>query len=342
MTLPIYSLTELRTVLKRDDMLRVVRDACIQHAQDNIISAKSGELMFQEPPGDCHIRLGYFRGGQTFVVKLAMGFYENPSKGLETNNGLMLVFSSQTGKIVALLNDQGWLTSWRTAAAGALAAKAGAPSHITALGVLGTGHQAEHQAQWAAHLLGTDRVFIWGRDPTRATRLAEKLEHHGLTVYVAATVEKVFEHCNVIITCTPSTQPIVPVSAVKPGTHIVALGSDSLGKQELDPKILSLARVIMTDDHRQCAERGELAHALRAGLIANTADISLGQVLAGNLPGRLGADDITVADLTGLAAQDIAIATLAVGLVQAMKPGDASTATCNQSESTPEQTITIG
>ncbi|PRW85151.1 ornithine cyclodeaminase, partial [Pseudomonas fragi] len=75
---------------------------------------------------------------------------------------------------------------------------------------------------------------------------------------------------------------------------------------------------------------------------ANTADISLGQVLAGNLPGRLGADDNTVADLTGLAAQDIAIATLAVGLVQAMKPGDASTATCNQSESTPEQTITIG
>ncbi len=316
MTFPIYGLAELRAVLKRADMLRVVRDACIQHAQNNIVSAKSGELLFQEPPGDCHIRLGYLRGGETFVVKLAMGFYENPSRGLETNNGLMLVFSSHTGKIVAVLNDEGWLTSWRTAAVGALAAKAGAPSQVTALGILGTGHQAEQQAHWAADVLGIDQVFVWGRDPAKATRLAEKLGHHGLKAHAAATVEDVFQHCNVVITCTPSTQAIVPASAVKPGTHIVALGADSLGKQELDPRILALAGVIMTDDHRQCAERGELAHALRGGLITHAADVSLGQVLAGNAPGRTSADDVTVADLTGLAAQDIAIATLAVGLVQ--------------------------
>lgn len=324
MTLPIYGLTDLRAVLSRNDMLRVVRDACIQHSQNNVISATSGELLFQEPPGDCHIRLGYLRGGETFVVKLAMGFYENPSKGLETNNGLMLVFSSHTGKIVAILNDEGWLTSWRTAAAGALAAKAGAPSQVTALGILGTGHQAEHQAHWAAHTLGTDQVFIWGRDLVKASLLAAKLGRHGLAAHAVATVQDVFEHCNVVITCTPSTQAIVPVSVVKPGTHIVAMGADSLGKQELDPHILALARVIMTDDHRQCAERGELAPALRAGLIANTADISLGQVLAGNIQGRISPDDVTVADLTGLAAQDIAIATLAVGLIQARVPADAS------------------
>lgn len=317
MTLPIYGLIDLRAVLKRNDMLRVVRDACIQHVRHNIISAESGELMFQEPPGDCHVRLGYLRGGETFVVKLAMGFYENPSRGLETNNGLMLVFSSHTGKLVAILNDEGWLTSWRTAAAGALAAKAGAPSQVTALGILGTGHQAEQQAHWAAQLLGTPRVFIWGRDPNKATRLVEKLAHEGLTAQTAATVEDVFAHCNVVITCTPSTQAIVPVSAVKPGTHIVAMGADSQGKQELDPQILALARVIMTDDHQQCAERGELAHALRAGLITHTDDISLGHVLAGNLPGRTSADDVTIADLTGLAAQDIAIASLALGLIQA-------------------------
>jgi ornithine cyclodeaminase len=317
MTFPIYSLPDLRAVLKRSDMLRVTRDACIQHSQNNIVSAMPGELLFQAPPGDCHVRLGYMRGGETFVVKLAMGFYENPSRGLETNNGLMLVFSSHTGKLVAILNDEGWLTSWRTAAAGALAAKAGAHSQVTALGILGTGHQAEQQAHWAAQLLGTPRVFIWGRDPNKATRLVEKLAHQGLTAQTAATVEDVFEHCNVVITCTPSTQAIVPVSAVKPGTHIVAMGADSQGKQELDPQILALAQVIMTDDHQQCAERGELAHALRAGLITHTTDISLGHVLAGNLPGRTSADDVTIADLTGLAAQDIAIASLALGLIQA-------------------------
>ncbi|MFP3517087.1 ornithine cyclodeaminase [Pseudomonas sp. SIMBA_077] len=314
MTLPLYDLNSLRSALRREDVLRVVRDACIRHAQHDVICAKGGELMFQNPPGDCHIRFGYFRSAPIFVVKLAMGFYENPAKGLETNNGLMLVFSSQTGKLVAILNDEGWLTSWRTAAAGALAAKAGAPSHITALGIIGTGHQAEQQALWAAHILGAPPLVIWGRDTNKADRLAAKLKDSGLTARAVETVEDVFQQCNVVITCTPSTQPVVALWAVQPGTHIVAMGSDSLGKQELDPYILARARIIMTDDHRQCAERGELAHALRAGLIAETADVSLGLVLAGSLPGRISDSDITVADLTGLAAQDIAIATLAVEL----------------------------
>jgi len=316
MNLSLYDLNSLRTALRREDVLRVVRDACIRHAEHDVICAKGGELMFQNPPGDCHIRFGYFRGAPIFVVKLAMGFYENPSKGLATNNGLMLVFSSETGKLVAILNDEGWLTSWRTAAAGALAAKAGAPSQITALGIIGTGHQAEQQALWAAHSLAASSIIIWGRDINKANRLVEKLKGNALTTRAVETVEDVFQHCNVVITCTPSTQPVVPLWAVQPGTHIVAMGSDSLGKQELDPHILARARIIMTDDHRQCAERGELAHALRAGLITEAADVSLGQVLAGNRPGRISDLDITVADLTGLAAQDIAIATLAVELAR--------------------------
>lgn len=320
-TFPIYSLSDVRTVLRRKDMLDVVHDAIVRHAQGEVVAAPSGELLFQEPPGDCHIRFGYFRGGAVFVVKIAMGFYENPARGLATNNGLMLVFDAQTGKIIAVLNDEGWLTSWRTAAAGALAAKAGAPSKVTALGILGSGHQAEHQARWAAELLGTDQVVIWGRDPVKASRLAQSLCHQGFSARAAATVEEVFEHCNVVITCTPSTQAIVPVSAVKPGTHIVAMGADSLGKQELDPQILGLARVIMTDDRQQCAQRGELAHAIAAGLNTGQAEVSLGQVLAGSAAGRISDDDVTVADLTGLAAQDIAIATLAIELIQAAPLG---------------------
>ena len=312
----LYDLNSLRAALTRHDILRVVRNACVEHARDKVISAKSGELLFQDPPGDCHIRFGYFRGAPAFVVKVAMGFYENPSRGLDTNNGLMLVFSSLTGTLIAILNDEGWLTSWRTAAAGALAAQAGAPSRITALGILGSGHQAELQALWAAHHLGTQRVVIWGRAAEKADRLAETLRLNALNAHAVSAVEDVFERCNVVITCTPSNRAIVPVRAVKPGTHIVALGADSLGKQELDPHILAQARVIMTDDHQQCAERGELAYALRAGLITEGADVALGHVLAGTRPGRLSDNDITVADLTGLAAQDIAIATLAVERAQ--------------------------
>lgn len=317
---PIYGLSELRTALIRTDMLRVIRDAFIRHSEGGVVAPPSGELLFQNPPGDCHIRFGYFRGGAAFVVKMAMGFYENPSRGLETNNGLVLVFDAQTGKIIAILNDEGWLTSWRTAAAGALAAKAGAPSRVTALGIIGTGHQAEHQARWASEILGTEQVRIWGRDQAKADHLAKSLSHQGLAARAVLTVEEVFEQCNVIITCTPSTKALVAASVVKPGTHIVAMGADSPGKQELDPRILSRARVIMTDDHAQCADRGELSHAIAAGLVSRTAGVSLGQVLAGAMPGRISDDDVTVADLTGLAAQDIAIATLAIELIQSTPP----------------------
>jgi len=314
--LPVYGLGELRTALVRQDMLRVVRDAFIRHASGDVVAPAPGQLLFDQPPGDCHIKFGHFRGGAVFVVKLAMGFYDNPAVGLDTNNGLVAVFDAHTGKTIALLNDQGWLTSWRTAASGALAAKAGAPSQVTALGIIGSGHQAEHQARWAYDLLGVRQIFIWGRDLDKAQRLAASLTQQGYNAQAVSSVAQVFERCNVVITCTPSAQAIVPASVVKPGTHIVALGADSPGKQELDPQILAMARVIMTDDRGQCADHGELGHALRGGWVKEGVDVSVGQVLAGQVSGRISDDDVTVADLTGLAAHDIAIATLAVELIQ--------------------------
>ncbi|WP_448654042.1 ornithine cyclodeaminase family protein [Pseudomonas fluorescens] len=315
--LAVYGLSELRTALLRKDMLQAVEQALISHADGRIVAPPPGVLLFENPPGDCHIKSGYAKDGSVFVVKLAMGFYENPSRGLETNNGLVLVFDSHTGKTLAVLNDEGWLTSWRTAAAGALAARAGAPSQVSALGIIGSGHQAELQARWTCELLGVERVVIWGRSPEKAQRLAKSLAHHGLKAQAADSVESVFAQCNLVITCTPSAQAIVPSAVVRDGTHIVALGADSPGKQELDPLLLQRARVLMTDDRAQCVDHGEMSHAIRAGLITEQADVSLGDVLAGKARGRFSDDDLTIADLTGLAAQDVALATLAVERMQA-------------------------
>jgi len=316
--LAVYGLSELRTALLRKDMLHAVEQALISHSEGRVVAPPPGVLLFENPPGGCHIKSGYVRGGSVFVVKLAMGFYENPSRGLETNNGLVLVFDSHTGKTLAVLNDEGWLTSWRTAAAGALAAKAGAPSQVTALGIIGSGHQAELQARWACELLGIKQVFIWGRRFDKARCLVKSLVHQGLEAQAADRVEAVFAQCNVVITCTPAGQMMVRSAAVKAGTHIVALGADIPGKQELDPQLLKRSRVIVTDDRAQCVDHGEMGHAVRAGLIAENADVALGQVLAGQVRGRFSDNDLTIADLTGLAAQDVALATLAVERMRAL------------------------
>ena len=306
---PSFDLEAIRSVVSEDAVLAAVRDAYVAHARGEVVSPPPGQLLFDSPPGDCHVKFGYLRRGPVFVIKVAMGFYENAARNLPTNNGMVLVFDRTTGQTVAILQDEGWLTSWRTAAGGALAARAGAPPVVTGLGIMGTGHQASLQARWSARVLGTSRVVVWGRSAAAAETLAQELRQEGFEADATLSVDALCERCNVIVTCTPASTPILASAAVRPGTHLVAIGADSPGKQELDPALFRRARLILTDDHTQCLHHGDFGAAVRSGDIAADADISLGSHLAGT-SGSPRAGDITIADLTGLAAQDIAIAGL--------------------------------
>lgn len=308
-TAPTFDLETIRPVVVERDVIAAVRDAYVTHARGEVVSPVPGQLLFDDPPGDCHLKYGYLRTAPVFVIKVAMGFYQNVARGLPTNNGMVLVFDKATGQTVAILQDQGWLTSWRTAAGGAIAATAGAPTSVSALGVIGTGHQANLQARWSARALKTNRIVIWGRAIAAAEALARDLCSEGFEAQAVASVDALCRGCNVIVTCTPADQPILPSASVRPGTHIVALGADSPGKQELDPVLFRRASLVLTDDHAQCLHHGEFGHAVKTGDIPAEADVMLGDLLAGRTPpARPG--DVTIADLTGLAAQDIAIADL--------------------------------
>jgi len=304
-------LDDLRRVLGREDILDAVNQGIIDHARGLMVAPSPGQLIFSEPPGDCHIKYGMVRGGPIFVIKVAVGFFNNPALGLPVNNGLVLAFSAETGETVAVFRDEGWLTSWRTAAAGALAAKAGAPRNIEHLGIVGAGHQAELQALWGARVLGVRTVVLWGRDAGKAEQLAGRLRRSGLRVEIVTTLLRMFDRCRVVITCTPSPVPIVSDGVVQTGTHIVALGADGPGKVELEPRLVARADWIATDDHAQCLNHGDFGFAVRAGLLAENADLSFGEVLAGRVQLRRSEADITIVDLTGLPAQDVAITSLA-------------------------------
>ncbi len=321
---PLIDLEALRGALGRDDVLRAVERGIIDHARGLMVSPPPGQLIFSAPPGDCHIKYGMVRGGPIFVIKVAVGFFDNPALGLPVNNGLVLAFSAKTGETIAIFRDEGWLTSWRTAAAGALAAKAGAPRGVERLGIVGTGHQAELQALWGADTLGVGAVSLWGRDDDKAQRLAGRLREAGLEVDVTTTLASLFDRCRVVVSCTPSAAPIISEAIVRPGTHIVALGADSPGKVELDPRLVARADGIATDDHTQCLDHGDFGFAVRAGLLAEEAALSFGDVLTGTVPLRRRETDVTIIDLTGLPAQDVAIASLAcekLGLVPAAHSG---------------------
>jgi ornithine cyclodeaminase len=221
----------------------------------------------------------------------------------------MILFSAKTGLVEAVFLDNGYLTDIRTAAAGAVAARHLAPAEVTTAGVIGTGVQARLQIE-AAHLVRPfERVLVHGRDPgkaaTRAADLAAKL---GIEAEVTTDARTLVERSQLVVTTTPTREPVLMADWLHPELHITAMGSDQTGKNEIDPKALATCDLYVADRLGQCEISGELEAAIAVGL-APKATPELGEIVTGAHPGRTSQAAVTIADLTGTGAQDTAIAT---------------------------------
>lgn len=302
----LVDLDALREHLDRDQVRARVQEAWTSTAADLAVTGVPGELLFEDPHGDAHVKYGHLHAEAHFVVKVATGFPGNAAHGLPVSGGVVLLLSKRTGQLQAVLRDGGFLTAWRTAAAGSLASRALAPSETGLLAVIGTGEQAELQALWHADVFPGVPIVIAGRDAGRARDLAGRLADSGLPAR-AATVDEAVAAADVVVTATSATAPLFPADLVKAAAHVTAVGADGGGKQELDPHLLARADLIATDDHHQCLAGGELAGAVRAGAVTDSADVPLAAVLR-EAPTAHRPSGITVADLTGLTVQDLAIA----------------------------------
>jgi len=269
-----------------------------------------GYLSFPAHNGDCHIKFGHIAGDSVFVVKIATGFYDNPAKGLPTTSGMMIALSAETGAVVAILRDEGWLTDLRTALAGAIATRAGMRADARRIGIVGAGTQARFQIRAAAHLLRErEPLFaVWARSPEKLEALRRDLAGEGIAIEPLTELEALCAQSDALITVTPAAAPIIRDDWIRPGTHITALGADAPGKQELDSALVALADTRIADSLEQSLDHGEFAAAAKVGLIDEGDCVELGAVLAGDVPARRSDNDITIADLTGIAVQDIAIA----------------------------------
>jgi ornithine cyclodeaminase len=297
--LRIVELPEILAALDEDAALAAVESGFRRlHAFEAQVAAV-GHLSFADPPGDCHIKSAYMAGDEVFVIKVATGFYQNPTLGLPSSNGFMAVMSAKTGELVGLLRDQGQLTDQRTAMAGAIAARAIHRPGSNTLGIVGAGTQARLQARLIARHLKMKTVLVWARKPHAAAALAADI---GGT---AVSLRELCSRAELIVTTTPSTEPLLTSDMLTDGQRIVAVGADAPGKRELDPAILARARVVV-DSCAQCIDHGEAGWAVRAGLLDPASLIELGALLTA--PIVFAANEIVVADLTGVAVQDVAIA----------------------------------
>ena len=267
-------------------------------------------LEVPERHGEVHIKSARIKSSDKMVVKLASGFFDNASKGLPTSSGLMVVMSSHTGFLEAVLLDNGYLTEMRTALAGAIAAKYMARQSVTTVGMIGVGSQARYQLRALTLVRQVDRVLACGRRPEAAEEYATEMSDElGVDVKACADSETTVRESDVVVTTTPSRQPIVKADWIHPGVHITAVGSDGPDKQELDPAILARADHVVCDLISQCAFSGELHHALSGGFLNATYPLrELGQLVLEGRPIRRNDDEVTVCDLTGVGVQDAAIA----------------------------------
>ena len=304
----LLGLKEIKQYLKGLDLIPLIEQGFVAYSQGKAIVPPVGELLIEENAGEVHIKYGLIKQDDIYVIKIASGFYNNANLGLPSSNGMMLVFKQETGEALAVLHDEGYLTDIRTAVAGAIAAKHLAPKNINRIAVVGTGIQARLQLQYLKQVTNCRDVMIWGRNARACEAYAKDIQAQGFKVQTAHNTQEIMQHCQLIITTTPSKTPLLHISDLQAGTHITAVGADTPEKQELDAEILAKADLVVVDSTLQCKRRGEASHALKQKLITEKDMLELGSVISGGAKGRTNEKQITVADLTGVAVQDIQIA----------------------------------
>ena len=304
----VWTWAELKASVERLNVIEAMERAFTAYSNGECVIPPVGELQFEDPPGDVHIKYGYIRSGTQYVVKIASGFYNNPALGLPSSQGLMLLFSQRTGTLDAVLLDEGNLTDIRTAAAGALTIQRLAPATADAIGILGTGTQARHQLVQLKHIHPSRRLYVWGRNQQNAERYASFAKDQGFDTIIASDPKEVADNARVIITTTPATSPLLRAEWIAPGTHITAVGSDTPHKQELSSDLLAKANRIVVDSIAQSESRGEVFRARSHPAFKPERIIELGHLLQNPELGRQNDTQITIADLTGVAVQDLVIA----------------------------------
>jgi len=302
----IFNREQIERALEGVDVTAAIEEGFVAYSEGKVVVPPVGELILEDPPGDVHIKYGYIKKDDYFVIKIASGFYDSIKLGLAPD-GMMLVFSQKTAKLECILLDECHLTNVRTAAAGAVVAKYLAPKKVERIGVFGAGVQGRMQVKDLLPIVDCRDVIVWGRGEEELEAYREAMSGLGLEIQTTEDPSEIAATCNLIVTSTPSRSPLLRAEQIRAGTHITAMGADTQEKQELESAILGKADLVVADSIEQCRVRGEIYHALKAGVLKDGDAVELGKVIADPALQRTDDSQITVADLTGVAVQDIQI-----------------------------------
>ena len=297
---------EVGRLISMEQVIGTVEEAYKAFSAGQVLQPDYIGIHLPEPRGEIDFKAGYCKTNEIISMKASSGgFLDNPTAyGVPNGMGSVLLFDARSCALICVM-DGSLLTGLRTGASGAVSVKALARKNARKVTCIGTGNQARMQIRAISLVMQIDEIHAWSRNPETCARFRADIESEfDIPVILADSKKEAVEQADILITTTRGKGPLVEANWVKPGTHIVAIGTDMKGKQEFEPEIFRHAKIV-NDSTSQCIDKGETWHPLNAKIISLD-DIhgELGEILLGTKPGRENDEEITFFDSTGMAIQD--------------------------------------
>jgi alanine dehydrogenase len=304
---------EVRDLLTMDECIVAVESAFRLYGEGRAV--RPGVVGIHTSDGGFHVKAGLLDLGRTyFAAKVNGNFPKNPARfGLPTIQGVIVLCDAERGCPLAIMDSRD-ITSLRTGAATAVAAKHLARSNSRTVTICGCGSQGRVQIRALSRIFRLETIFVYDKNHEQMLRFAREVtEELGFPTHSVTNLHNAVSQSDICVTCTPSRQAYLTATEVSPGTFIAAVGADSPEKQELHPALMANNKIV-ADVLEQCAVMGDLHHALDAGLmVKEDVHAELGEVIAGKKRGRESDAEIIVFDSTGMALQDVAAAACVYG-----------------------------
>ena len=307
----VLSETQVQDLIEIDELIEALEQAHIQYSTGKAVMPVRLVVPLPQIQGRITSMPGFLSDDKALAMKVVTYFQDNPKRNLPAILGTILLFSSETGKLISVM-DGSYITGIRTACVSAVASKALANPDTPVLGILGAGVQARTHIQALSRVRKIQRIKIYSPSGTSAAAIKKDLEPStGIPIEVAASAAEALREADLIVTASTAKTPIVTPEYLKAGAHINAVGSHRPDFRELDGATMARAKVVVDSREAIMAECGDILLAIEEKAIGKDhVHAEIGEVLAGNKPGRSSAAEITLYKSVGIAIQDVATANL--------------------------------
>ena len=307
----VLSEKEIRRLIDIEEMIGALEKAHLQFSTGKAVMPVRLVVPLPQIKGRITSMPAYLGEDRALGMKVVTYFQQNPKEGLPAILATIMLYSPETGKILALM-DGSFITAVRTACASAMATKILANPESSTLGVLGAGVQARAHIRALCQVRAIKRIKLYSPSGNSARRLKEELEPEvKIEIEPVESAEKTVRGADLLVTATTAKEPILNSSWLRPGAHINAIGSHRPDLREIDAATMKRAKVFVDSREAIMVECGDVLLAIKEGAIAERhASVEIGEVLAGNKPGRTTPEEITLYKSVGIAVQDVAAAQL--------------------------------